>query len=128
MTVAFGHGVSTTPLQTAVAGAALMNGGKLLPPTFLLRSEEQANEIAKVVVNERTVENMRYLFRSNVLDGSGSRANISASMSAARPARRKRWSTAAMRQCALQRVSLRIPSRQSEICGAVDRRRAEEGL
>ncbi|MBB1250638.1 penicillin-binding protein 2 [Rhizobium sp. G21] len=76
MTVAFGHGVSTTPLQTAVAGAALMNGGKLLPPTFLLRDQERANEIAKVVVNERTVENMRYLFRANVLDGSGSRANI----------------------------------------------------
>ena len=27
ITIAFGHGVSTTPLQTAVGAAALMNGG-----------------------------------------------------------------------------------------------------
>jgi len=76
MTAAFGHGVATTPLQTAVAAAALMNGGKLINPTFLPRSEEVADEIAKIVVNPQTVENMRYLFRANVLDGSGSRANI----------------------------------------------------
>jgi cell division protein FtsI (penicillin-binding protein 3) len=76
MTVAFGHGVSTTPLQTAVAGAALMNGGKLINPTFLPRTEEQADEDAVLVVKPQTVENMRNLFRANVLDGSGSRADI----------------------------------------------------
>ena len=36
ITIAFGHGMSTTPLQTAVGAAALMNGGKLIPPTFLI--------------------------------------------------------------------------------------------
>jgi cell division protein FtsI (penicillin-binding protein 3) len=76
MTIAFGHGAATTPLQTAVAAAALLNGGKLINPTFLPRSEEQANEIAQLVVKPQTVENMRTLFRANVLDGSGSRANI----------------------------------------------------
>jgi cell division protein FtsI (penicillin-binding protein 3) len=76
MTVAFGHGVSTTPLQTAVAAAALMNGGKLIQPTFLPRSESEANDIAEVVVREQTVENMRSLFRANVLDGSGRRADV----------------------------------------------------
>ncbi|MEK1867732.1 MAG: penicillin-binding protein 2, partial [Ensifer adhaerens] len=38
VTISFGHGVSTTPLQTAVAGAALVNGGKLIEPTFLPRT------------------------------------------------------------------------------------------
>ena len=38
ITIAFGHGVSTTPLQTAVGCAALMNGGYLIQPTFLPRT------------------------------------------------------------------------------------------
>jgi cell division protein FtsI (penicillin-binding protein 3) len=76
MTVAFGHGVSTTPLQTAVAAAALMNGGKLLKPTFLPRSEEAADESAVLVVKPQTVENMRTLFRANALDGSGRKADV----------------------------------------------------
>jgi len=75
ITISFGHGVSTTPLQTAVAGAALMNGGKLIQPTFLPRSAEQADENAVLVLKPKTVENMRTLFRANVLDGSGKRAD-----------------------------------------------------
>ena len=39
ITIAFGHGVSTTPLQTAVGCAALMNGGYLIEPTFLPRTQ-----------------------------------------------------------------------------------------
>ena len=77
MTIAFGHGVSTTPLQTAVAAAALMNGGKLIPPTFLPRTQEEADKLAKVVVKPSTVTNLRTLFRLNVLDGSGRQADVS---------------------------------------------------
>jgi cell division protein FtsI (penicillin-binding protein 3) len=76
ITISFGHGVSTTPLQTAVAAAALMNGGKLIPPTFLPRSEEQANDIAKLVVKDSTVEDMKTLFRMNVHKGSGKSAAV----------------------------------------------------
>jgi cell division protein FtsI (penicillin-binding protein 3) len=76
MTIAFGHGVSTTPLQTAVAGAALMNGGKLIEPTFLPRTEEEADKVAVQVVKPSTVANMRYLFRANAVEGSGKSANI----------------------------------------------------
>lgn len=76
MTVAFGHGVATTPLQTAVAGAALMNGGKLIPPTFLPRTEAEAAEIAKQVVAPETSAKMRELMRLNVLDGSGGNAAV----------------------------------------------------
>ena len=78
ITIAFGHGVSTTPLQTAVAAAALMNGGHLIPPTFLPRTREEADKLAKTVVEKRTSDEMRYLFRLNVSDerGSGNRANV----------------------------------------------------
>ncbi len=76
MTIAFGHGVSTTPLQTAVAAAALMNGGKLLPPTFLPRTQEEAEKLETIVVKPSTVENMKTLFRLNVLDGSGRQAEV----------------------------------------------------
>jgi cell division protein FtsI (penicillin-binding protein 3) len=75
MTVAFGHGVSTTPLQTATAAAALINGGKLMQPTFLPRSLEQAGEEALMVLKPDTSNNMRILFRANVTEGSGRRAD-----------------------------------------------------
>jgi cell division protein FtsI (penicillin-binding protein 3) len=76
MTVAFGHGMAVTPLQVAVADAALVNGGNLIPPTFLKRSPEQAAGLAKRVVSPETSDALRYLFRLNVEKGSGSRAEV----------------------------------------------------
>lgn len=76
ITAAFGHGFSTTPLQTAVGAAALMNGGYLMPPTFLPRTAEEAAEVATRVVNEKTSEDMRYLYRLNAEKGSGKRAEV----------------------------------------------------
>jgi cell division protein FtsI (penicillin-binding protein 3) len=76
ITISFGHGVSTTPLQTAMAAAALMNGGNLIQPTFLPRTREEAALTAVPVVKEQTSEAMRWLFRKNVLEGSGRRAAV----------------------------------------------------
>ena len=76
ITISFGHGVTTTPLQTAVAAAALVNGGKLIPPTFLPRTQEQADEIAQQVIKPKTSALMRYLFRLNVEKGSGRNAEV----------------------------------------------------
>jgi cell division protein FtsI (penicillin-binding protein 3) len=76
ITIAFGHGVSTTPLQTAVGCAALMNGGYLIEPTFLPRTQEQALAVAKKVVKEKTVEGMRYLYTLNAEKGSGKNARV----------------------------------------------------
>jgi cell division protein FtsI (penicillin-binding protein 3) len=76
ITIAFGHGMSTTPLQTAVAAAALMNGGKLIDPTFLPRSEAEADAIAEQVIKPKTSEDMRYLYRLNAEKGSGKRAEV----------------------------------------------------
>ncbi|MBW9116752.1 penicillin-binding protein 2 [Rhizobium cauense] len=76
ITISFGHGVSTTPLQTAVAGAALVNGGKLIEPTFLPRTREQADDVAEVVVKPSTSEDVRYLFKLNGVKGSGRNADV----------------------------------------------------
>jgi len=76
ITIAFGHGMSTTPLQTAVGAVALMNGGKLFPPTFLPRTEAQAEAVATQVVSDKTSAEMRYLYRLNAEKGSGKRAEV----------------------------------------------------
>ena len=76
VTISFGHGVATTPLQTAVAAASLINGGRLLPPTFLPRSQEDAETFSKAVIKETTSADMRYLFTWNGLKGSGRGAQV----------------------------------------------------
>ncbi|MFD1725735.1 peptidoglycan D,D-transpeptidase FtsI family protein, partial [Rhizobium viscosum] len=76
VTISFGHGVATTPLQTASAAASLINGGNLIPPTFLPRSPEQAATLAKTVVKQSTSADMRYLFSWNGLKGSGRAAQV----------------------------------------------------
>ncbi|WP_411956266.1 peptidoglycan D,D-transpeptidase FtsI family protein [Arvimicrobium flavum] len=76
ITASFGHGFTTTPLQTAVAAAALMNGGYLMQATFLPRTVEEAVAGATKVVNEKTSADMRYLYRLNAEKGSGKRAEV----------------------------------------------------
>ncbi|TPI48335.1 penicillin-binding protein 2 [Mesorhizobium sp. B2-9-1] len=74
-TIAFGHGVSTTPLQAAVGCAALMQG-YLIEPTFLVRSEQEAMAVAKKVVGDKTVAGMRYLYTLNAEKGSARNARV----------------------------------------------------
>jgi cell division protein FtsI (penicillin-binding protein 3) len=76
MTVAFGHGLAVTPLQVAVADAALVNGGLLIPPTFEPRSRAEAARLARRVVKPETSNQLRYLFRLNVEKGSGANAAV----------------------------------------------------
>ncbi|CDZ59740.1 Peptidoglycan glycosyltransferase [Neorhizobium galegae bv. orientalis] len=76
VTISFGHGVSTTPLQTAVAGAALVNGGKYIPPTFLPRNRAEADKVATQVLKPSTSKDMRFLFEWNGANGSGRNARV----------------------------------------------------
>lgn len=75
-TIAFGHGLSVTPLQAVMAINALVNGGYLIPPTFLKRSEEQARALATRVIKPETSIAMRYLMRLNVEKGTATRADV----------------------------------------------------
>ena len=76
VTIAFGHGLSVAPLQAAMAVGALVNGGYLMPPTFLKRSEAEARAVAKVVVKPETSEKMRYLMRLNAEKGTATKADV----------------------------------------------------
>src|SRR3546814_5205209 len=56
MTVAFGHGLSVSPLQLASGVAALVNGGTLYPATLIKRphdtaprSEEHTSELQSLM-------------------------------------------------------------------------------
>jgi cell division protein FtsI (penicillin-binding protein 3) len=76
VTISFGHGVATTPLQTAVAEAALINGGKLLSPTFLKVQAAETAPAATQVIKPETSAQMRYLFHWNGVKGSGRNARV----------------------------------------------------
>jgi cell division protein FtsI (penicillin-binding protein 3) len=76
ITIAFGHGVATTPLQTAVAGAAMVDGGTLVEPTLLPRTEKEAEAHSVQVIKPSTSQDMKYLFRLNVERGSGRQADV----------------------------------------------------
>ncbi len=76
VTIAFGHGLSVTPLQAVMATAALVNGGHLIHPTFLRRTEADAKANAPRVVKQSTSDQMRYLMRLNVEIGSARRAEV----------------------------------------------------
>jgi cell division protein FtsI (penicillin-binding protein 3) len=76
MTIAFGHGLAVAPLQALMAVGALVNGGLLIKPTFLKRSEEEARKIAQRIIKPETSEAMRYVMRLNATKGSASAAAV----------------------------------------------------
>jgi cell division protein FtsI (penicillin-binding protein 3) len=75
-TIAFGHGLSVAPLQAVMGVAAIMNGGILIPPTFLKRTQAEADQLGKRVISRRTSEMMRYLMRLNVEKGTARKADV----------------------------------------------------
>ncbi len=76
VTIAFGQGLSVAPLQAVMGIAALVNGGRLIPPTFLKRDQAAADRLATRVIKPETSDKMRYLLRLNVEKGTATRANV----------------------------------------------------
>lgn len=75
ITISFGHGVAVAPLQAVMGINAMVNGGYLIPPTFLKRSEEDALKLAKRVVRKETSDKIRYLMRLNAEVGTAKTAD-----------------------------------------------------
>jgi cell division protein FtsI (penicillin-binding protein 3) len=73
MTIAFGHGISVTPLSFASAAAALVNGGVLRPATLLKPPPGQVPQ-GQQVLSPKTSEQMRKLMRLVVEHGTGTMA------------------------------------------------------
>jgi cell division protein FtsI (penicillin-binding protein 3) len=76
ITIAFGHGIAVAPLQAVMGINAMVNGGYLIPPTFLKRTEEEALAIGKRVVKKDTSDKIRYLMRLNAESGTARQADL----------------------------------------------------
>ncbi len=74
MTVAFGHGIAVSPLQTVAAFAAVVNGGTRVEPTLFKRAA--AREGGERLLDGTTSDAMRALLRLAVLRGTGRAADV----------------------------------------------------
>lgn len=75
MTIAFGHGISVTPLHVATATAAMVNGGVLRTPSILARAADGPGAGERVIRPE-TSATIRRLMRLTVTHGSGKGADV----------------------------------------------------
>lgn len=81
VTIAYGHGLAIAPLQFAVAGAALVNGGFLISPRFIEAAETArptAPSPSRRVLSDQTSAAIRSLMRANVAqaEGTGTKADV----------------------------------------------------
>lgn len=76
VTISYGHGIAVAPLQAMMAVGSMMNGGHLIKPTFLRRTEADALTTAKGVLKPHTSDVMRYILRLNATVGSAKKADI----------------------------------------------------
>jgi cell division protein FtsI (penicillin-binding protein 3) len=75
-TAAFGHGFAVQPLQGLSVVAGILNDGQMVPPTFIKRSQQEAEVLANRIIKKSTSEKLRYLFRLNAEKGSASKADV----------------------------------------------------
>ena len=77
VTIAFGHGLSVAPLQAVMGIAATLNGGRLIPPTFLKRDAKRGRRPSPSRCSSpRPAAQMRYLMRLNAEKGTATKANV----------------------------------------------------
>src|SRR5258708_137067 len=94
VTIAFGHGMAVAPLQAVMGIDALVNGGYLIPPTFLKRTEQEAMALAKRVIKPETSEKMRFLMRLNAEIGTARKADVKGYYIGGKPAPPQKAATA----------------------------------
>ena len=76
LSVAYGYGLSVSPLQLASSAMALFNGGNLVQPSFLRADESQLVPSGIPVLKSTTSRFMREVMRANVQKGTGRAADI----------------------------------------------------
>jgi len=74
MTIAFGHGISVTPLHLATGAAAVVNGGMLYQPSLVKRTA--ASDPGRRIIQQKTSVMMRQLLRLNAVEGTGKNADL----------------------------------------------------
>ncbi|MGR3571908.1 peptidoglycan D,D-transpeptidase FtsI family protein [Brevirhabdus sp.] len=73
MTISYGHGLSTSPLQLAAAYSSIVNGGTRITPTLLRRDAAQAGPR---VISSRTSSAARKMLRAVVSRGTASLGDV----------------------------------------------------
>ncbi len=76
LSIAYGYGLSVSPLQLASSAMALFNGGNLVRPTFLRVDDRATYGTGIPVLKSRTSQFMREVMRANVKEGTGRAANV----------------------------------------------------
>ena len=67
-TISFGHGIAITPLQATTTYASLTNGGNIIKPTLINKSENKEN---KKIVSLETSNKINKILRKVVTDKEG---------------------------------------------------------
>ena len=75
VTISYGHGVSTSPLQVANAFAAVVNGGVYRPATLVKRDPSAPLNDGERVISERTSAMVRDVLDYVVKEGTGGNAD-----------------------------------------------------
>ncbi len=73
MTVAYGHGLSASPLHLATAYASLLNGGTKVTPTLL---KQDTTKLGPRIIAENSSKQARELLRMVVTDGTASLGEV----------------------------------------------------
>jgi cell division protein FtsI (penicillin-binding protein 3) len=75
LTIAFGHGITVSPMQLVTAAAASVDGGILRPPTILARAAGTRVPGERVMSAQASAQ-LNQLMRLNVEKGSGKSAEV----------------------------------------------------
>ncbi len=75
MTIGFGHGIATTPIQICDAVAAVVNGGVLRPPSLLYRDRSELAP-GERVISAKVSKQVGALMRMVVQFGTATRADV----------------------------------------------------
>ncbi|HEY4163260.1 MAG TPA: penicillin-binding protein 2 [Dongiaceae bacterium] len=75
MTVAYGHGISVSPMQLITGVCAATDGGTMITPTLLKRSPGEVPN-GKRIISAQVSSQIRQLMRLVVLVGTGKYANV----------------------------------------------------
>jgi len=75
VTIAYGQGISVSPLHLVRGIAALVDGGTM-PRLTLVKDGNQERVLAERIVSEQTSKNIRRLMRMVVNHGTGSKADV----------------------------------------------------
>ena len=67
-TIAFGHGITTTPLQATALYAAMINGGNLVKPSLI---QNHSNQKVDKIISKNTSDQLKTILRKVVSSENG---------------------------------------------------------